>query len=175
MTTTDLSTLPDEARLWVFGVDRPLDAGETARLEAELAPFIVGWSAHRADLPAGFRVHEDRFLLVAVDEARVAASGCSIDALLHELARLEKLLGASLRDGGLIWYRDSSGSVVSCSREEFRRLAAEGVVDGRTPVFDLTIERLADLRGGRLERPAAESWHGRLIDPSAAAAAGRRD
>ncbi len=175
MTTIDLSTLPDEARLWVFGADRPLDDGETARLEAELTPFIARWSAHREDLPAGFQVHENRLILVAVDEARVTASGCSIDALLHELARLEQLLGVGLRNGGLIWYRDPSGSVVSCSREEFRQLAAKGEIDGRTRVFDLTIERLADLRGGRLERPAAETWHGRLIARSGAAAAGRRD
>ena len=128
-----------------------------------MAPFIERWTAHDADLTAGFSVAEDRFVLVAVDESAVSASGCSVDALLRQLAQVERALDVRLLDGRPIWYRDASGRIVSCDRDEFRRLAGEGAIDARTRVFDLTIERLGDWRSGQLEREASESWHGRLL------------
>ena len=36
-------------------------------------------------------------------------------------------------------------------------------MDGRTVVFDLTVDRLGELRDGRWELPAAASWHRQLL------------
>jgi len=163
MPLSAMESLPSGARLWVFGCNRDLSPRDRARLTDQLAPFIERWTAHDVDLTAGFSVSEDRFVLVAVDESAVSASGCSVDALLRQLAEIERALGIGLLDGRPIWYRDESGRIISCDRDEFRRLAGDGAIDARTKVFDLTIERLGDWRSGHLEREAAESWHGRLL------------
>jgi hypothetical protein len=112
---------------------------------------------------AGMDWRDQRFLLVAVDEAEAGASGCSIDALHRQLRDLEGDLGIDLLDSTPVWYRDESGRVCSVSRDEFRRLAGRGDVDERTTVFDLTLTRLQDYRRGLFERTASDSWHRSLL------------
>lgn len=170
MASSDLERLPPDARLWVFGSDRALTPEEAGRLTENLDRFIRRWTAHSAELTAAFTLLEDRFVLVAVDESRVAASGCSIDTLIHELEELERILDVRLLDGRLVWYRDPSGAIASCDRGEFRRLGEGGQVDHQTSVFDLTIDRLGVWRSGLFERPAADSWHASLLTPAGARA-----
>jgi hypothetical protein len=173
MVPSDLEKLPPEARLWLFGSDRALAQDEADRLMETLNRFIGRWTAHSAELTAAFTFLEDRFVLVAVDESRVAASGCSIDTLIHQLEDLERTLGVRLLDGRLVWYRDASGTIVSCDRGEFRRLGEGGRVDTQTRVFDLTLDRLGGWRSGFFERPAADSWHASLLTSSGAGAPAR--
>lgn len=164
MSLVPFDTLPDEARLWCFGASRPPDPTETTRLLEAMRAFADRWTAHRRDLHAALEWRGDRFLLVAVDEsASTGASGCSIDALTSELRRLEEELRLDLLDATPVWYRERDGSIASCSREEFRTRASRGEVDESTPVFDVALTRVGDLRAAGLERPAGGSWHRRLL------------
>jgi hypothetical protein len=135
-----LTGLPDRARLWTFGADRPLAAEEHDRLIEATGRFIEKWAAE------------------------AAASGCSIDALVGHVRELERELDLTLVDASPIWFRDGRG-IRSVGRAEFRTLAEGGEVNGGTPVFDLTVQRLGELRAGRWELPAQDSWHARLLPP----------
>ncbi len=159
-----LTGLPDRARLWTFGADRPLAAEEHDRLIEATGRFIEKWAAHGEALAAAFELRHDRFLLIAVDEREAAASGCSIDALVGHVRELERELDLTLVDASPIWFRDGRG-IRSVGRAEFRTLAEGGEVNGGTPVFDLTVQRLGELRAGRWELPAQDSWHARLLPP----------
>lgn len=163
MSVHPIDALPDGARLWIFGASRPVTAEELALLGDRLPAFLAEWTAHRRELRAAWQILEDRFVVVAVDESRSAASGCSIDALLRHVGGLEEMLGVDLLDGTLVWYRTPDGEIATVGRPEFRRLAAEGAIDGKTPVFDPTLSRVGELRTGQLERPANESWHAHLL------------
>ena len=158
-----LTELPDTARLWVYGSDRPLTDAERETLVDDLRAFVDVWTAHGAELRAGVAWIEGRFAVIAVDEASAPASGCSIDAMVHRLAALEARVGCSLLDGTRVFYRDQSGAIEGCDRAAFRARATAGAIGDATPVFDPTIETLAELRAGRLERPLARSWHRRLV------------
>jgi hypothetical protein len=154
--------LPDDARLWVFGANRPLAGQEASRLNEQTARFLEGWAAHGEELAAAFDWRYDRFLIIALDERQAAASGCSIDALMGHVRKLESELGVDLVDGSPVWYRDGE-EIRRVSRREFGELAASGDVSGRTVVFDLTVGRLGELRAGRWELAANSSWHGQLL------------
>jgi len=167
---TSLSPLPDDSRVWVFGASRPLTDAEISRVDSALGDFLPGWAAHGAPLRTGHAVIERRFLVVAVDERSVGASGCSIDALTRQIQDVGRMLDADLLGGGRIWYRDGD-DIVCCDRAAFRERAAEGRITAETPVFDPTVGSLAEVRGGRLERPAGSSWHARLL-PSTGVAGG---
>jgi hypothetical protein len=158
-----LDPLPDSARLWIFGVSRPLDAQEETRLLNRVDAFIDGWAAHGHPLAAGRAWLEGRFLLVGVDDRVTAPSGCSIDALIRALARLESELDIEVVGNAPVWYRGPSGSPERVSRPAFRKLAREGAVGLDTPVFDLSLIRLGDFRSGRFEGPARDHWHARLL------------
>lgn len=172
MSVVRLEALPDDARLWVFGADRGLERAEARRLAERMRTFLEEWTAHRRELRAAFDLLEDRFLVVAADESRAPASGCSIDALMRHLRSLEEELDVRLLDGARVWYRAAGRGIAGVDREEFRRLARAGQVDGRTNVFDLTLRRLGELRAARLEVAAEESWHARLLRDRASSSAG---
>ena len=125
--------------------------------------FVADWTAHRRDLQAGFDWLHGRFLLIGVDESRAGASGCSIDALTGHLRNLGAELDLDLLDSMPVWFRGPSGHVRMVSRAEFADLAVRGEVSDSTPVFDLTLTRIGDLRAGGLETAASSSWQRSLL------------
>ena len=154
--------LPDDGRLWIFAAERELSPAEQARLLAEVDQFIAQWTAHGVALTAARELREGRFLFVGVDERAAGVSGCSIDALVRRMRTLQGELGAELVNHGPVLFR-RHGRVERLSRERFAELAAAGDVGIDTPVFDTTLTRIGDLRAGRWEVPARESWHGRAF------------
>lgn len=165
--------LPESARLWIFGVGRSLSGEEEARLLGSVAAFLGGWKAHGHPLAALHEWVGGRFLLVAVDDRTVPPSGCSIDALVGRLRTLEAEFGTEIVGGAPVWYRSggTGGAIERVSRPVFRDRARAGLVTGETVVFDLSLERVGELRAGRFERPARESWHRRYLAPRAPEAA----
>lgn len=163
MSLADVSELPDSARAWIFGADRSPGPSETGRLLDAVSRFLQSWTAHSRELRAALAWREHRFLVVALDEGRVPASGCSIDALVGRLRELGEELSLDLLDGGRVWFSDAEGRTRAVSREAFRRLAEEGEVGPGTTVYDLTADRLGEIRSGEWKRPAAQSWHAELL------------
>ena len=153
-------SLPDDARLWVFGIERALTADEQAVLLTSVDRFLEDWAAHGSPLTGARDLLEERFLMVGVDEASVPPSGCSIDAMVGVLSTFEEAMGVALVGHSPVFYRTSSGDVTSVARSDFRRLAEEGRVGPATAVFDTTLTRVGRLRHGGWERPAGETWHG---------------
>jgi len=158
-----LSGLPDSARLWCFGVSRPLLEEERDELLREIDPFIRSWTAHGAPLAAGWEWREGRFLLVGVDDRVTPPSGCSIDALMRVLRGFEHRVGVGMLGAGELWIRGAEGEPEGVTREEFRARAARGEIHRGTVVFDLTLTRLSELRAGGWELPVGEGWHARFL------------
>jgi hypothetical protein len=158
-----LTELPDSARMWIYGLDRPLGEEESDALRTNLLEFVDRWTAHGAQLRAAIDIIENRFAIVAVDETVAETSGCSIDAIVQHMEALEQELGCSFLDGMRVFYRTAKGEITGCDRSVFRREAESGTISNATPVFDLTISTLGELRSGGLERPLRESWHQELV------------
>jgi hypothetical protein len=162
MPLVDFNTLPDDARVWVFGSDRPLSDDQSTRLLATVDGYLAQWKAHGAPLTCARAWTEQRFLTIGVDQHTEGASGCSIDALFHALQQLEREMGVSLVGGGRVFYRTRNGDVHAVDREEFFGLAERGAITGATRVFDTTVTALGDWRS-RFEGPASDSWHGQML------------
>lgn len=163
MSLVPISSLAPQSRVWCFGTSDAPDEAVMTSMKAALEGFLRTWTAHRADLRAGFEWIHDRFLVIAVDESQTGASGCSIDALTTHVRRLESMAEIDILDASPVWYRDGSGRIARMTRDEFRAAAAEGAVDGETRVFDLTVDRLEDVTSGSWEVEASRSWHSRLL------------
>lgn len=89
---------PHSSRLWVFGANRFLSRNEEEVIRKELDSFLRGWATHGKDLYGSFDILHDNFIVIAVDEDKVPASGCSIDTLTQFIKSLEKSLGISFFD-----------------------------------------------------------------------------
>jgi len=89
--------LSEDARIWVWASPRPLVSDEQSYIMGRLGPFVSQWTSHQVALTAGVNICYNHFLIVALDEAvSTGASGCSIDALTHEVQAISDHLGVLL-------------------------------------------------------------------------------
>ena len=160
MPKIELEQLGEEARIWIFGISPALTESQSARVLREVDGFLDGWAAHGAPIVAGRDLKEGSFLVIGVDR-RSETSGCSIDRMFGTLQKLERELGVSILDSNRIFYRDG-GSVRVMNRTDFG-----GQATPDTRVFDTVVERLGDIRSGRWEKRAGDSWHRQLLAQSA--------
>lgn len=156
MPKVELDQLGDEARIWIFGISPALNDEQSARVLREVDQFLAGWAAHGAPIVSGRDLKEGSFLVVGVDRAS-ETSGCSIDRMFGTLRQLERDLGVSILDANRVFYRDS-GKVGVVDRSAFRDHASRD-----TRVFDTIVERLGEVRSGRWEKRAGDSWHRQLL------------
>lgn len=162
MPQIDFEQLPAEARVWIFSAERALTSDEQARLLSEVDRFLDQWGAHDRPLISGRDIRYDRFLFVAVDQRHVGPSGCSVDALVRQMKALQQEIGVELVNHAPVLFRQGD-EIARVARDDFSELAAQGVVSPETTVFDNTLTRLGDVRDGRWETTAAQSWHGRAF------------
>lgn len=162
MPVVPFDSMPDDARVWVFGARAPLDEVDAPRLLTAVDRYLASWKAHGAALTCARAFRDEHFLAVAVDERASGASGCSVDGLFRALQDVEEGIGTTLLAGGLAFFRDAGGFVHGVTRAEFEQMGARGDVDGATRVFDTTVTTAGDFRA-RFERPARESWHADLL------------
>ena len=157
MPRTDIERLSDDARIWIFGISPSLDESQSAGVLAEVDRFLDQWAAHGEPIVSARELLHGSFLVVAVDK-RSETSGCSIDRMFGLLRHLESSLGVTILESTRVFARDAAGDVRALARGEFR---SSGAPD--TLVFDTLAERLGEVRSGRWEKPAAESWHRALL------------
>ncbi len=156
-------SLPDDARVWVFGSSRALAPDERTRLLEEVDRYLGAWKAHGAPLTVGRQLLHDRFLVIGVDQSTAGASGCSIDGLYRTLHHLEAALHTVLLAGGRVFWRDGE-RIATGDRAAFTQHAAAGAVSADTRVFDLTVTTAEAFRA-TFERPACATWHAQLLPP----------
>ena len=158
-------TLPDDARVWVFGSATGMTPDREEALLAAVDEYLSGWRAHGSPLTVGRDWCEGRFLAIGVDQRDEHASGCSLDALFRVLSGLEQQLGTTLLGNSRVYFRDSGGNISVSDRPGFVALARNGTVGPETTVFDLSVESVGDWRR-RFETAAGLSWHNALFPAS---------
>jgi hypothetical protein len=162
MPITTLDTLPDDARLWVYGLDCPLDADTRSRVAEVLEHFVESWESHQVPVEGAFEIVEDRFIVLA-GHCTDGISGCSTDSSVRVIKALRDYLGVNGLDRSLVFYRGDDGAVRADSRADFQKKVDTGVFGESTPVFDITIQHVSDLRAGRFETTFGDSWHAKAF------------
>jgi hypothetical protein len=152
----NIDQLSNDAHIWIFGISPTLDDARSATLLRQVDAFLDNWAAHGAPIRGARELREGSFLIIAADD-KSERSGCSIDRMFGTLKSLERELNVEILDSTRIFLRDH-GSVRAVPRGDFRNNA-----DAETPVFDVTAEKLGDVRSGGWERRAGDSWHARLL------------
>ena len=160
MPQTAIENLPDDARVWVFGVSPALDEQQGAKMLQRIDSFLAQWSAHNNPITSSRDLIEGSFLVIGVDRD-AETSGCSIDRMFGTLKQLESELGVQILDPNRVFFRHGDGRVDAMSRADFRDRG-----DAHTIVFDTIVERLGDVRSGRWEKRAEQSWHRQLLRAS---------
>lgn len=156
------ASLPDDARVWVFGSAEEVSSDSEAVLLASVDNYLGGWCAHGSPLTVGRDWRDARFLAIAVDQRAENASGCSLDALFRVLRDLELRLGTSLLGNTRVYYKAQDNSLRIADRSGFASLAQGGSIDAETRVFDLTVQTVGEWRD-RFDTTVAKAWHQVLL------------
>ncbi|HEX6098877.1 MAG TPA: hypothetical protein VF432_21360 [Thermoanaerobaculia bacterium] len=152
----NIDQLSNDAHIWIFGISPALDAQQSATLLRQVDEFLDNWAAHGVPIKGARDLREGSFLIIAADEKR-EKSGCSIDRMFGTLKSLERELNVQILDSTRVFLRDQ-GAVRVVPRGDFRHTA-----NADTPVFDVTAEKLGEVRTGTWERRAGDSWHRQLL------------
>ena len=75
MPRTNIDSLSDDARIWIFGISPPLDDAKRARMLDEVDLFLRDWAAHNVPVTSAREILHDSFLIIAVDKTS-ETSGC---------------------------------------------------------------------------------------------------
>src|SRR5688500_12505179 len=103
------SNLPAAARIWIFQASRPFTADELISVEAKLRRFSDEWAVHGSPLDTSFTLKFDQFIVLAADESRQSASGCSIDSSVRVLKEIEQSMGIELLDRNQVAFKTYKG------------------------------------------------------------------
>lgn len=148
--------MPDDARLWIYQVERKLKPEEVRLVEENTKNFLNQWQAHGQDLKASFSVEYDQFLIISVDESFSQASGCSIDASVHLIKALEKELGVSFMTTSQVAFLQNE-QINLYPFNQLKAQAKEQVITPETLVFDNTVQNVAQFREEWLKE-SGKAW-----------------
>lgn len=157
-----LSQLHNDARIWIFALDKEPTNEQRALISSGLEAILSTWKAHGTPVRGYSEIAADRFIVVGADETETGASGCSIDSLHRSVRELVQRTGLNLSNHDAIFFR-LDGKVAAASRPEFGELVRSGKIGPNTMVFDNSITTAGQLNGGRWELPFSASWHSKAF------------
>ena len=157
----DFNTLPEASRIWIYQADRSFTPDELAEIQNEMNAFLKDWTAHGSNLQAGYEIRYKRFIIIALDQSLASASGCSIDASVHFIQRLEKKYDVQLLDKMNVSYKQGK-YIAYKPLSDFKKMAKQNAVSKHTIVFNNLVNTKMEYEE-HWEVPASDSWHGRFM------------
>jgi hypothetical protein len=157
----DFDKLPDESRIWIYQANRKLSDEEVSAITNKTAEFLSQWTAHGANLEAGFEIRYNRFIIIGLNQANASASGCSIDASVRFIQSLEKELEVDLLDKMNVTFYNGK-FIAHKSLADFKKMAKARSVSPNTVVFNNLVNTKAEYKE-HWEVPAKDSWHSRFL------------
>lgn len=157
----DFTTLPNDSRIWIYQSNRKFSEEEVVVMEEKIKTFLTQWTAHGANLEAGFEIKYNRFIVFGLNQANASASGCSIDASVHFIQELEKEFDLDLMDKMNVTFYNGD-FIAHKTLTDFRKMAKNRSVSKNTVVFNNLVNTKAEYLEN-WEVPASESWHNRFL------------
>jgi hypothetical protein len=157
----EFNSLSETSRVWIYQASRSFSAEELEEVRTGLDQFIKEWTAHGSELAAGYEIRYNRFIVIALDQTNVTASGCSIDASVRFILDLEKKYDIDLLDKMNVSYKQGE-FVAYKTLIDFKKMAKNKSVSKNTIVFNNLVTNKLEYQN-YWEVPAEESWHGRFM------------
>jgi hypothetical protein len=158
---TNFEELDRNSRLWVYQADRPFNEEEKQFILQNGKAFVDSWTAHNKALNASIEIKYNQFIVLAVDETKAPATGCSIDKSVHFVKALENELKINLLDKSKIAFLKND----AISLENLPSIKSKVESDEITSDL-LTFNNMVTTKGDFESNwliPASESWMARFF------------
>ena len=151
----DFHTLPEESRIWLYAAENTLSKDQQNYIINFISEDLRVWNAHKLPLTSAVTILENHFIVIALDESKNGASGCSIDILQNLIQKIEKYLSISLMNR-LNVFCEIEGKIVCIPSIKLRSIAKPD-----TTFYDLTVLKKSDLK--TYLKPIYEGWCAHLV------------
>jgi hypothetical protein len=129
----------DDARVWLYQSDRPLDQNEIAQIKEDLSGFTNEWAAHGNKLIAKADVINPYFISFVVQDNETLPSGCSIDSSVNFIKNIERKYKVDFFNRLNVYVQKDQ----QIEKKHFSDLAN---MDPTIFVFDALVDRLGIVR-----------------------------
>ncbi|MDD3458851.1 MAG: ABC transporter ATPase [Weeksellaceae bacterium] len=153
--------LPKNSKIIIYQSERSFTGEEITEIEQMMDEFMKRWNAHGEALTAAYALPYDRFIVIAVDESRVATSGCSLDSLNRLVKRVEAKFNFGLLNQMRVSY-STDGEIFTLPLSEFKQKVKNGEIPEHSNIFHNGVTTLEEFEEN-WEMPLAESWVGELL------------
>ena len=153
--------LPLQSRIWVFQSNRIMSPSEQSSIDVAVKQFVQKWSTHGVKMLASHVLYHNCFVVIAADEQKQVASGCSIDSFTALFKAIGTQYNLSFFDRFSIAHKSEDGVVIS-KLDDFKQLIGDGRITQDTLVFNNLVEKRQDLFK-KWELPLKESWQKRYL------------
>jgi len=158
----DFDSLKNSSRVWVYQANREFSDNEEEEIISKIKSFIATWKVHGKDLKASYQIKYHQFIVIAVDEDFNEVSGCSIDASVNLILKLEQSLKLDLTNKLNVSFKDNNNiNVVSLL--DFKNFVKQQKITENTVVFNNMVATKGDFES-QWEVPAISSWHKRFFN-----------
>jgi hypothetical protein len=158
----DFDSLKNSSRVWVYQANREFSNNEEEEIISKIKNFIATWKVHGKDLKASYQIKYHQFIIIAVDEDFNEVSGCSIDASVNLILKLEQSLKLDLTNKLNVSFKDNNNiNVVSLL--DFKNFVKQHKITENTVVFNNMVATKGDFES-QWEVPAIDSWHKRFFN-----------
>lgn len=159
----ELQAINDTDSVWIYQASRRLSAGEQQELLASGREFCANWATHGKPLDAAVFLIDGLFVIVKVNSALMAASGCSIDKSLQWIRSMEQQFSISLLDRMQVAWMDGDGQIHHAGLNEAKNAYANASLNANCRVFIHSITSGSDLKIAWLQ-PLSQSWLMRFLN-----------
>ena len=158
---TSFSEMSKDSRIWIYQSNRKFIASELEELNSKIVAFLNTWASHGSEMLCSYQVKYDRFIIIALDETKTSASGCSIDSCVHFIQGLEKTFEVLLLDKMNVAFKQGE-YITYKSIQDFKKLVSNKSVSKKTIVYNNLVVDIDDFNSN-WEVPASDSWHSRFF------------
>lgn len=90
--------LASNSKVWVYQSSRIFGIAEALQIEALLEDFVNSWKSHGAPVKGYANLFFGQFVVIIADETNVTVGGCSTDASVHIIKKIEQEYNVNMFD-----------------------------------------------------------------------------
>jgi len=157
----EFDKISDESRIWIYQSNDEFTEYDIDIINKKLDIFVANWTAHNKELQASYKILNNRFLVIAVNEEFNPIGGCSIDYSLQLLKDISNTINKNLLDRLIVNYRNGS-LIKTITLKDLKNNLKNGSISPETVIFNMTVSTKKELLNN-FEIKLSSSWLSKFI------------
>tara|TARA_Y100001935_G_scaffold250847_1_gene251669 strand:- start:513 stop:995 length:483 start_codon:yes stop_codon:yes gene_type:complete len=157
----EFDKIPDESRVWIYQSKDDFTESDFDIINKKSEIFVNNWMAHNKELQASYKIFNNRFLVIAVNEKFNPIGGCSIDYSLQLIKDISNSINKNLLDRLIVNYRMGS-EIKSITLKDLKNNLKNGSISSETVIFNMIVSTKKELLNN-FEIKLSSSWLSKFI------------